>query len=978
MTPTKARHFQPRNQAVRILLALGVAAGLAFTGARAQTWPMPNAPFDGNPGAHGSPTSKLLTYGTDADGNQVPLKTLRITNNTSSTVYPIMRNPNSSVIVVNSSTVGQYDPYDPPNMEYRGYIGYQQGSSYFFGLQPGQSILVTVPLVFWNGGRVGVGTDGKYLTAATNPNPQHYDPNAMRTIAPALSGSNTISNGVVMWYRAGTAKGPAPDAEDQLAEWTFRDHPYLVNPQITKRTKNQIPDNQLVTLANIDVSFVDSLYLPLAFEALDAWVLPQASGTGPTPNRSGWKPGSDPEPFGWTGAVNDIKFLQDAIKAFTQSGSNAILGNYFGGKGWPFYNIPNPGNNPNAPMKIPSGANVFALSPLLGIASSYNDGVNWQTNKYLLSSGGTTAIQVTIPYSGVVSPAGSSTISLLNSQAQKALWDTLAIGDVVTANTGSGGVPSIKKGTTLTGFDFEKGYVDIKPPLIGPSLNTSYTFSRPVDDYATDTMVRIWYSWAEYYRQHWKDKNTLAPTTPTPIKGSIKAGTATMTFSGSHPELVEGMMVTGPGLDNAQTEVGLHQGNALILKIANDTKSIIISQVSNKTTSGASYTFSPPQKLLYTPAKSGDTGYPLLNLTFNTTQEWREPYAFSQTVYKIMASINQIGKPNNGTICKYMEDIIGANMGYIFETKYIKQPDVQMVIAMIRDMIKSSLRGVSDFTEYPDIIESGTHKYWYPDPTQHTGGQTYNVFNLDPFVRFVHVNLGFSGYGFSVDDDTADIGAGGTSHLQLSITGTGGLINANEWTIQAPYGPVTASCSYSGTAQGDTLYNAITNASDTTPIKITSSGRVQLKEGGTVIIDQVNGNKNANGTYMAKNVATYSFDLWSLDGKTPIVGSGTYSPTPTPGRWSYPPHPYIDTGADLSKVFYRVTGDDALGTFQGTPVNVDNVSTKAGEKVRVWQLGQQSTGRLLLNAPLLGPSGIPLAPGTYQFTFSSTYNNPGK
>ena len=39
-------------------------------------------PFDPNPAAPGSKTRQFLTYGVDADGNAVPLKTLRITNNT--------------------------------------------------------------------------------------------------------------------------------------------------------------------------------------------------------------------------------------------------------------------------------------------------------------------------------------------------------------------------------------------------------------------------------------------------------------------------------------------------------------------------------------------------------------------------------------------------------------------------------------------------------------------------------------------------------------------------------------------------------------------------------------------------------------------------------------------------------------------------------------------------------------------------------
>ena len=42
------------------------------------------------------------------------------------TVYPIMRDPNSNTLQGNAG-VGLYDPYDPPNKEYRGYIGYEQG-----------------------------------------------------------------------------------------------------------------------------------------------------------------------------------------------------------------------------------------------------------------------------------------------------------------------------------------------------------------------------------------------------------------------------------------------------------------------------------------------------------------------------------------------------------------------------------------------------------------------------------------------------------------------------------------------------------------------------------------------------------------------------------------------------------------------------------------------------------------------------------
>jgi hypothetical protein len=313
-------------------------------------------------------------------------------------------------------------------------------------------------------------------------------------------------------------------------------------------------------------------------------------------------------------------------------------------------------------------------------------------------------------------------------------------------------------------------------------------------------------------------------------------------------------------------------------------------------------------------------------------------------------------------------------MGYIFTNAAKKVDDAQTVIAIIRDKIKSVLRGVSDFTKYPDVVDDhGNHLSWYPNPAQPKGNQAFNVFNLDPFVWFVHVQLGFSGYGFSVDDDTADVGAGGATQLQLTVTGTGGLKNTNAWSIQAPYGPVkNISCTYSGPASatnGDTLYNAISGVSNTTPIRITTPVQHHLSNGDTVIIDQVAGDPAANGTFKIGNVTKTTFDLFdATTGTVPVAPSGSYV---SGGRWSYPLHAYIDSGADLTKVFYRVTGDDALGTFLGTLVSVKGVdrNKKTGEKFRIWQRGRQDVGRLLLGGDLTDASGNPLPAGTYNFTF---------
>jgi hypothetical protein len=920
-------------------------------------------PFDPNPAAPGSLTGRFMTYGKDSAGKPVPLKTLRITNDTGQTVYPIMRDPNHP----------PYDPYDDPNKEYRGYIGYEERGKYYFGLKKGESILVRIPLVFWNGGRIAVGTDGQYLTKEGLP--LSYDPNAQRSIANAETSGDTIRDGVVMWYRAGEPKDFTPDSEDQLAEWTIRDHAYLSSPQITEKSNGKIPDNQLLTLINYDVSNVESIYLPLAMEANDAWVLPQRTDLDIATNRSkpnltgGWFAGSHPEVFGWTGAVNTIKTLQDAIGEFTAD-NNTLLGQYFGGKGWPFYNIPSSINDPNAPRKIPSGANIFPQSPLKNTRSSYNNEI------YQLSSGGSARISVNIGWAGGTPDLPPSTILHLN-LIERDKIDFLEVGYLVTGRPPPMVTNPIQAGTTVTAVDKTAGTVTLSKPLAASSEACSYVFTRPVEDYASDAMIRLWYSWAQYYLAHWKDKTPSAPTETT-INGSIERMRATLTFNEAHPELVKGMAVTGPGLDDAHTEVGRHQGDAVILQIASDKKSVILSQVVN-TATNATFTFLAPKSLLWTPTAKGDPGYPLIGDQFKFSDEpkWHHPYEFSQQVYLIMASMNQIGKENNKNVSKYMQDIIGGNMAYIFTNPAKEIGDAQMVIAMIRDMIKSVLRGVSDFTKFPDEVnQDGVHTVWYPNPKQWQGGQRFNVFNLDPFVWFVHVKLGFSGYGFSLDDDKADIGSDGQSQLQLSIAGKRGLKNPHEWFIQAPYGPVkNMLLMYSGSqtdpTEGNTLYHDIKSVSNTTPIEITTKSPHHLSDGDRVLIDKVEGDNAANGRFKIDHVTSDTFELFH--GDTPVAPSPG-ADTVRGGRWAYPAHPYIDTGADLAKVFYRVKGDDPLGTFQGTfvSVNVNGVDVygnKDGKKFRVWRLGRQNTGRLLLDADVTNADGVPLPAGTYNFTF---------
>lgn len=974
--------MQTRTKLNQIRAAAAVVLGLLLASANAQPYLMPTGPgggkpddgkqpFDPNPAAAGSLTKQILTYGVDKDGNAIPVKTIRITNDTDHIVYPMLRNPNTSA-ETKFGKISIYDPYDLPDKEYRGFIGYKgNDGKYYFGLDAGKSITLTIPLVFWNGGRIIIGTDGQYLTASKNPNPLNYDPNALRAITAAEKSPDTIPNGAIMWYRGPTPLDPAADSEDQLAEWTIRDHDYLIKVKVNGQINDAIPDNQLVTLINYDVSNVDSLYLPLALAALDSWVIP---GGGPSPQRTGFKPGSHPDALGWTGAINTESFMQGKIHPFVDS-PNKFLGQYFGGKGWPFYNIPNPTNDPKQPKKIPSGANVFAQSPLLGVRYSYNAG-GWDSDKYMLSSGGTEAVFVGIGFAGTDSngkdpnPAGSTTIQLAQGTPQDQI-NFVEPGFIVTDSNPKGSV--VPNGTTVKSVDSSNKKVTLSEATTGGGNARTLLFTRPTHDYAAEAMIRLWFSWAQYYLAHWKDKNPSAPTAPKQIDGKIGAQMATLFFQQPHPELVEGMMVTGPGLNNTVGESGPHQGKAVILKISSDRKSVILSQVANATSSG-SYTFSPPQEILWTPKKEGDPGFPLFGdkFQFANLPEYQDPYKFSQAVYLIMASMNQIDKKNNSDICKFMQDIIGANMAYIFDQAGKDSDDGQMVIAMIRDMIKSVLRGVYDFTKYPDKLSADgkTHLVWYPDPSKPTGGQKFNVFNLDPFVWFVHVKLGFSGYGFSVDDDTADVGAGGANHLQMTVGGSSGLKNISPWTNQTPFGPFTFQGTYV-IEPGDTSPDAIKSVSNETPITVTTTGQHHLKGGDPVYIDQVNGTTAANGTFKVENVTNYTFQLFDPKTGDPVKGNGAYNPSPTPGRWSFPPSPYITTGDDLSKVYFRVAGNDPEGVFLGTIVSIDGVAMKNDPKARIRVLGKQNIGQLILTEKLKYADGTDVPAGTYKFRFSA-------
>jgi hypothetical protein len=895
-----------------------------------------NTPFDPFPtDPQKSLVQKVLVYAFDTDNNTIPVKIFKITNNADFTVYPVLRDGNEAVT---TTKVGLYDPYDPIKTEYRGYVGYQgNDNKYYFGLQQGETITIRVPLVFWNGARMGIVTDGQWLTpGAGNPNPMHYDVNSQRVIVAAESETTSIKNGVVLWYRAGLL-APALDSPDQLLEWTIRDQKYLSNPAITNRTNREIPISERVTLINYDVSYVDNMFLPVAMEALDVPV-----PAPPTPfnqNRG---------PYGWIGSKNKAESLRDSIKAFT-AGNNTLLGQYFGGQGWPFYNMP---PDPIGELKIPAGQNIFAQSPLAGVLSSYD-----VTNShFMLSSGGPGPIRINIGGQGNASSGTTLTLSP-NEDINKVKF--LQPGFTVVGYPQKGNKNPIQPGTKIVKVHVSTGpgdlsTVQLDKALVASQEGCNFDFFRPVDDYASDVMIKLWYSWAKLY---------LDSTQSTPsqsVVGAVVKDGATLTFENAVSGLIEGMQVTGPGLDNP--DPANEQGGVTILAIAGDTNtnSVTLSQLAradHPLSEKQIYTFVKPQPLPVTPAS-------LYTFDFSKDppqEPARVPLVFAKKVFQIMASMAQIPKntdPDFKTphLLELMTNVVGGNVGFIFDTNARRfSIDGLAISAMIRDIIKSVLRGVTDFMKFPEF-DSSNNRVWYPEPSLPRGGLNFNAFNLDPFVWFVHVELGFSGYGFSLDDDTADVGAGEATKLQLAICGVDGLPNTDEWTIQAVYGPVTGKGNWDS-SQTVAFGLNISDASNTAPIVIASSGH-DLMNGETVIVSGVLGNTAANDTFIVAN---------SVPGKTfalaGSIGNGAYI---SGGKWTRTPLHYV-SGFDPLNVYWKLKGDDRQAGFTGALVTGPGVQKKGS--VRIQQLGDDKLAILALNTKLTNPDGSDLANGEYTWTF---------
>ena len=263
-----------------------------------------------------------------------------------------------------------YDPQDPLNDTYRGYIGEYINGQYELGLQPGHQVTVQVPIAFWDGGRQFMVDNGPVpLTSQFDPGyplqangEWSYNPSATANRARGARAGIVVyrlshcqqpdaalrcrfcrpEHGLCQSQRRGHVvprgdRGKPHVFPDNLpaviTEATFRDP---LQPVIAP----DMPPSQTLLIDNYDVSYVDTLGLPASMEATLVPSTPATPGSGQ---------------YAWTGADQSTTDMQQSVANFTTNNTtvstdpNGVngLGTYFNGLGWDQFYLP-PDNNTTA------------------------------------------------------------------------------------------------------------------------------------------------------------------------------------------------------------------------------------------------------------------------------------------------------------------------------------------------------------------------------------------------------------------------------------------------------------------------------------------------------------------------------------------------------------------------------------------------------------------------------------------------------
>jgi hypothetical protein len=720
------------------------------------------------------------------------VKTITIRNNsTTAMIYPFLTGENIGQDPL-STTQPFYDPQDIMGHEFRLYIGYSEdrGGKKFFGLPKGASITIQVPLALWDGDDLFIATDG---TDLTKPNIFFFQPSADLSFAGTapVSGTSWVTAStkfptgdspmVAFYYDSGPPLGVPTAAPAQLTEVTFRDQylKYFINDP-----------SQTQPLLSYDVSYVNNLVAPVSMEASDVPItFGNSLGTTP-PTYYGY------QNWGWAATDRDTVSFGKAVEEFVHNTGDAAIGKYFGGKGWPEYYNPNPAN-----IDIPSGGNLFLDSPFnVKAPAPYVHTSPYNSNYWLLTSSGDAPITAG---GGGYGQQGYVRADMLNRiyfskftpQFGTDLDAMLKAGVVNVSYPGQATLATVKDfvAKPTTGMPYVTLNSDIEP---SGDAGKVYAFSRTASDYAITDITNLWYSWAGYHVAQYANTAPPDPIGATlqyfqPLNGPINMNEPLneITLSGTPTApLAMGMTVSAP--------TGIPAGTTILKVVGNN---IFLSQIpASNTPLTQTYTFGNPVALAYDPKYT--TPY---TLTFSPADT---PFAqqFGASVYEAMAAEQGLNPS------PYLPDAmstVGNVIQFYAKLPGYTNPDTgPLLVAQVRDVVKSILRGVPDYLNpvYSD------QSLWYPNPVTKTGGQDFNVINLDPYVWFVHAIEKMSAYGFSVDDDVANPIATGPllapgnnvpnhspSNLQVGFGGTNDFANPDQWFPTIPWGKIDTTATIS-------------------------------------------------------------------------------------------------------------------------------------------------------------------------------------
>jgi len=190
----------------------------------------------------------------------------------------------------------------------------------------------------------------------------------------------------------------------------------------------------------------------------------------------------------------------------------------------------------------------------------------------MLSSGGdiNTPVKVNIGGQGTASSGTTLTLSP-NEPASK--FDFVQPGFSIVGRPPANQSNPIQADTKVVSIDRSAKTVVMDKPLVASQGGATFDFFRPVNDYASEAMIKLWYSWVKIYL------DSTAGTPSKSLAGAVTTNSATLTFGVAQTGLIEGMQVTGPGLPNP--DPGKLKGGVIILAVSADKRSVTLSQLSS-------------------------------------------------------------------------------------------------------------------------------------------------------------------------------------------------------------------------------------------------------------------------------------------------------------------------------------------------------------------------------------------------------------